>query len=49
LTTGAKIMVKERVEEVIEAITVFRRKIFGGPAHLNVLHHQAETDVGGEG
>ncbi len=37
LTTGSKIMVKERTDEIIERIIAFKQRIFEGESQLKII------------
>ncbi len=43
MTNGAKIMVRERAEDVVNLIVAFKQKVFDREAQLNIVHQEKQA------
>jgi len=49
MTNGAKIMVKERVEEVVDRLVAFKRRFVDGETRVNIRHIEPPQPATREG
>jgi len=45
MTNGAKIMVRERAEDVVNLVVAFKHKVFDSEAPLNVIHQEEQASL----